>query len=99
VLRGLAAAARLAIVPPPPCGASIRIGIFPMDEEALYQLACVERRCPKCGGATRFVDKDTMSGRDLREYDCKACGWNHVFDVGLAMWKILSDADKSEPGG
>jgi predicted RNA-binding Zn-ribbon protein involved in translation (DUF1610 family) len=69
-----------------------------MDEQALYQLACVEGRCPKCNGPTRRINKDTMSGHDLREYECKACGWNHVFDFGVALWKIMSDAGNSEPG-
>jgi hypothetical protein len=69
-----------------------------VDEESLYQLACVERRCPKCSGRTRLVDKDTSSGRDIREYGCQACGWSHVFDVGVALWKIMSDAKNDEPG-
>jgi len=63
-----------------------------MDEQALYDLACVERQCPKCGGRTRLIDKDTMSGRDMREYGCRSCGWTHVFDLGVALWKLMSNA-------
>ncbi|MGD1016406.1 MAG: hypothetical protein ABR863_08205 [Roseiarcus sp.] len=69
-----------------------------MDERALYDLACVELRCPRCGGRTRQIDKDTTSGRDMREYGCEACGWNHVFDLGEALWKTMSDA-KSRASG
>jgi hypothetical protein len=67
-----------------------------MDELALYDMVCLERRCPTCGGRTRFVGKDTMSGRDRREYGGDACGWNHVFDVGAALWALMSDASRGE---
>lgn len=67
-----------------------------MDEQALYQMAWVEGRCPKCSGPTRRIDKDTASGRDMREYECKACGWNHVFDFGVALRKLVSGANRSE---
>ena len=67
-----------------------------MDENALYQMACIEGRCPRCGGRTRMTEKDTMSGRDMREYGCDACGWTHVFEFGVALWQRLSDADKVE---
>jgi predicted RNA-binding Zn-ribbon protein involved in translation (DUF1610 family) len=67
-----------------------------MDEQALYDMACVEGRCPQCGARTRMIEKNTMTGRDLREYGCEACGWTHVFDFGVALWKRLADED--EPG-
>jgi rubredoxin len=67
-----------------------------MDEETLYQRACIEGRCPECGGKTRRTDKDTSSGRDMREYSCVSCNWSHTFDVGEALWKILSDG-KNNP--
>ncbi len=69
-----------------------------MEEQALYKSVCVEGRCPKCGGRTRQIGKDTMSGSDLREYGCSVCGWNHVFDFGVALWKRISDA-KNDPAG
>ncbi|MFZ1962684.1 MAG: hypothetical protein WAU78_04310 [Roseiarcus sp.] len=69
-----------------------------MDEQALYDLACVERRCPRCDGRTRQIDKDTSSGREMREYGCEACGWNHGFDLGVALWKMMSDAKNRAPG-
>ncbi len=67
-----------------------------MEEQALYQMASIEGRCPKCGGPTRRINKDTLSGRDMREYECKACGWNRVFDFGVALWKLMSDANRRD---
>jgi rubredoxin len=68
-----------------------------MEEEALYKLVCIECRCPQCQGETREIEKTTVTGRELREWQCKACGWTHVFDCGEALWKILSDANKELP--
>jgi rubredoxin len=65
-----------------------------MEEEALYQMAVIEHRCPRCQGRTRLVDKQTFTGRDLREYGCTACDWTHLFDLGDAMCKIMSDANR-----
>ncbi len=69
------------------------------DESELYQTAAVERRCPHCGGRTRLVEKDTSSGRDIREYGCDACGWRHAFDDGPALWALMSDKGGGEPEG
>ena len=30
--------------------------------------------CLHCGGELRFLEKDTSSGREFREYRCLACG-------------------------
>jgi hypothetical protein len=40
------------------------------------------------------VEKDTSSGRDIREYECQ-CGHSDWEDRGTALWKILSD-DREE---
>jgi len=70
-----------------------------MDERALYETACVNHRCPKCGGSVRQVNKDTFSGREMREFECKACGWNHAFDTGPALWTLMSRSADDEAGG
>ena len=69
-----------------------------MDEKELYELVAVNHRCPQCNGETHQTDKDTSSGREIRDFQCKACGWSHFFDCGPALWKILSDANKHESG-
>ncbi len=51
--------------------------------------------CPKCGEAMRMVEKDTSSGRDIREYECTVCGYSDWEDRGAALWQILSD-DRAE---
>ena len=56
-----------------------------------------ETICPKCGGATVLVEKYTMTGRDLRTYRCAKCQEEHVVDHGIAMWKLMSDANKVDP--
>ena len=48
--------------------------------------------CAKCGEAMRMTEKDTSSGRDIREYVCPGCGYSDWEDVGPALWQILSDA-------
>ena len=47
--------------------------------------------CTKCGEAMRMVEKDTSSGRDIREYVCPGCGYSDWEDTGPALWQILSD--------
>jgi len=37
-----------------------------------------------------------MTGDDLRSYRCEPCGKEHILDFGTAMWKLMSDANKSE---
>ena len=68
-----------------------------MDERELFKLVAVQNRCPQCHGEIRQAEKDTSSGREIREFQCKACGWNHIFDYGPALWKILSDGGSHEP--
>ena len=68
-----------------------------MDEQRLYQMAAVERRCPQCGGRARLIEKDASCGRDMREYGCEACGWSRAFDVGPALWTLMSGGDRGKP--
>ncbi len=37
------------------------------------------------------TEKDTSSGRDIREYKCSRCGYSDWEDRGDALWKILHD--------
>jgi transposase-like protein len=52
--------------------------------------------CPQCGRKMIYVEKYTMSGEDLRTYRCDHCGKEHTLNFGTAMWKLMSDANKSE---
>jgi hypothetical protein len=51
--------------------------------------------CDRCGEEMRFTEKDTSSGRDIREYLCPGCGYSDWEVYGTAMWQILSD-DREE---
>ncbi len=55
--------------------------------------------CAKCGEEMRMTEKDTSSGRDIREYKCDGCGHSDWEDNGTALWQVLSDyreADEAE---
>ncbi len=41
-----------------------------------------------------LIEKNTMSGRDLRTYACRRCGREVEMDFGDAMWKLISEADR-----
>jgi hypothetical protein len=41
------------------------------------------------------TEKDTSSGRDIREYKCSRCGHSDWEDRGRALWQILHD-DREE---
>jgi hypothetical protein len=43
----------------------------------------------------KLAEKDTSSGRDIREYQCTECGYSDWEDRGTALWKVLSD-DREE---
>jgi ribosomal protein S27AE len=51
--------------------------------------------CTRCGESMRMTEKDTSSGRDVREYLCPGCGYSDWEDSGPALWQILSD-DREE---
>jgi hypothetical protein len=52
--------------------------------------------CPKCGEEMDMVDKSTMSGDDMRTYRCEHCQAEHIVNYGVALWKVLSDANKRD---
>lgn len=51
--------------------------------------------CAKCGEPMRMTEKDTSSGRDIREYKCDRCGHSDWEVCGPALWQILHD-DREE---
>ena len=53
-------------------------------------------QCPKCGEEMIRVEKFTMSGRDMRTYRCDHCQEEHIVNYGVALWKVLSDANKRD---
>jgi len=55
-----------------------------------------DERCPDCGGDLKFVDKNTFSGRDIREYCCVKCGKEVVEDRGVALWQVLHDTREAD---
>ena len=53
-------------------------------------------QCPKCGKEMIRIEKFTMLGRDQRTYRCDDCQEEHEVDFGVALWKLMSDANKSD---
>ncbi len=53
-----------------------------------------EDACPHCGGALRYLEKDTSSGREYREYRCMKCEKYVTLGGDTALWKILHDANE-----
>jgi len=52
--------------------------------------------CVRCSAAMRMTEKDTSSGREIREYVCDECGYSDWEDNGLALWQVLSDAREAD---
>ncbi len=50
--------------------------------------------CPDCGGSLSFLEKDTSSGREFREYLCDKCGQVVTLGGDVALWKVLHDANE-----
>ena len=48
--------------------------------------------CAKCGELMDQTDKNTFTGRVIREYECRKCGHTDWEDDGVALWQILHDA-------
>jgi hypothetical protein len=43
-----------------------------------------------------MIDKSTMSGDDMRTYRCGHCQEEHIVNYGVALWKVLSDANNRD---
>ena len=52
--------------------------------------------CTKCGALMDQTDKNTMTGRVIREYACRTCGHSDWEDDGVALWKVLHDAREED---
>ena len=48
--------------------------------------------CTKCGAEMDQTDKNTFTGRVIREYACRNCGHTDWEDDGVALWQVLHDA-------
>jgi hypothetical protein len=53
-------------------------------------------RCRKCGAEMILIERTTMSGDDMRTYRCDQCREEHIVDFGVALWKRISDARRSD---
>jgi rubredoxin len=53
--------------------------------------------CPRCGGRLMH-EKDTSSGTEMRSYYCPACRWMKDEDRGPALWAVMSEARRDDPG-
>ena len=54
--------------------------------------------CPNCATPMKQTEKNTFTGREMREYECPKCGRKEIIDHGKALWEILSDANQeNEP--
>ena len=54
--------------------------------------------CPKCGGPSDFVEKNTFTGQEIREY--RGGSWGHLFAEygGTALWQVLRDDNVARAG-
>ena len=52
--------------------------------------------CSKCGELMYQTDKNTFTGRVIREYRCDKCGHTDWEDEGVALWQVLHDAREED---
>ncbi len=52
--------------------------------------------CTKCGAQMDQTDKNTMTGRVIREYLCRNCGHADWEDDGVALWQVMHDAREQD---
>ena len=52
--------------------------------------------CTKCGAPMDQTDKNTFTGRVIREYVCRKCGHTDWEDDGVALWQVLHDAREQD---
>ena len=50
--------------------------------------------CPDCGVEMEQIEKNTFTGREMREYECPKCGRKEIIDCGKALWEILAEANE-----
>jgi transposase-like protein len=69
---------------------------FKLNSRRNQAPAASPTQCPKCGKEMVLARKFTMLGRDQRTYRCDDCREEHDVDFGIALWKLMSDANKSD---
>ncbi|MGO8934522.1 MAG: hypothetical protein ACLPLZ_01830 [Terracidiphilus sp.] len=52
--------------------------------------------CTQCGELMDQTDKNSFSGRVIREYLCRKCGHTDCEDDGVALWQVLHDAREKD---
>jgi predicted nucleic acid-binding Zn-ribbon protein len=52
--------------------------------------------CTQCGSLMDQTDKNSFSGRVIREYLCPKCGHTDWEDDGVALWQVLHDAREQD---
>lgn len=52
--------------------------------------------CTQCGSLMDQTDKNSFSGRVIREYLCRKCGHTDWEDDGVALWQVLHDAHEQD---
>jgi hypothetical protein len=52
--------------------------------------------CTKCSSLMDQTDKNSFSGRVIREYLCRKCGHTDWEDDGVALWQVLHDAREQD---
>jgi hypothetical protein len=52
--------------------------------------------CTQCGELMDQTDKNTFTGRVIREYLCRQCGHSDWEDDGVALWQVLHDAHEAD---
>jgi predicted nucleic acid-binding Zn-ribbon protein len=52
--------------------------------------------CTQCGEPMDQTDKNTFTGRVIREYLCRKCGHTDWEDEGVALWQVLHDAREED---
>ena len=57
-------------------------------------MSTTDEACPDCGGELRLEDQTSLSGNKIRDYKCLKCGRQVIEDCGVALWKVLHDANK-----
>lgn len=57
--------------------------------------------CPFCKRPLEGSEKDTSSGRVMRTYSCKPCGFKADADEGKALWELLHEENerREDEGG
>jgi predicted RNA-binding Zn-ribbon protein involved in translation (DUF1610 family) len=53
-------------------------------------------RCPTCGRDMTMTERTSISGDDMRTYYCSHCRKEHIVNFGVATWKAIADARKSD---